>query len=101
MNERKGTRCLDGCFGIWSLSSLVPPEAARSGRWSCDRPLMDERCKGDAATATDDDVDVEICDKAEGFFLKKNDYVLAILVMSYEPVLVTDWLWSKLCGSEF
>ena len=32
---------------------------------------MDERCKGDAA-ATDDDVDVEICDKAEVFLRKKN-----------------------------
>ena len=34
------------------------------------RPLIDERCKGDAA-ATDDDVDVEICDTEEDFLLKK------------------------------
>ena len=60
MNEQKGTRC----FGIWSLYSWSLRKPLEL------RPLMDERCKGDAA-ATHDDVDVEICDKAEGFLQKK------------------------------
>ena len=34
-------------------------------------------CKGDTvAAATDDDVDVEICDKAEGFLLKENMIII-------------------------
>ena len=75
MSERGRDAWLVACFGIWSLRK--PLEL---------RPLIDERCKGDAA-ATDDDVDIEICDKAEGFLLKENmiiNYFAHVLF----PVLV-------------